>query len=143
MSQGARFNYVCDLSSVEKELLAKTRYNQLRLKQLTIPTSAISKDYAGWLHAVEASKDKDHIIIRVISNQNRGVNIHVPLTSDVDARYAKYRDLRYQIRNTEKVLITFPELTIFSTRQGELFLMADDFKIFDFLQMENEWNGGI
>lgn len=107
------------------------RYNRLKLKTIPISPKELSFDDTEYLHAVEAIKiDKYSIRIRVITNTYRGVNITIPYISET--LYHKYLDLRFQIRNTDKVLITFPEIYITgSSRQGELFLLAYDFKLYN------------
>ena len=128
-----RFTYADEFDS--DELTPQERYlasylssNRLAFVTLAIEPSQLSVDGSEWLHVVEATKRKNYIVIRVITNTYRGLNIWIP--NITDTLYAKYLDLRFQIRNSEKVLITFPELYIRSSGyKNELLLRANDFKL--------------
>jgi len=131
-----RYNFAseCDaepLTQEEKRLCSFVKNNSFPLKTITIPPEVLSIDGSEWLHAVEAIKShKNKFTIRIITNKQRGVNVIIPYMSET--LYHKYLDLRFQIRNTDKVLITFPELYIRgSSRQRELYLLAYDFKLYN------------
>ena len=96
----------------------------------TIP-EAISPNGTGFLQAVEATKHKDRIIIRVLIKNHHGINVHIPCPDSNVVMYHKYLDLRYSIRNTgDKILLTFPELFV-KNGKGGLYLYSTDFKVFD------------
>jgi len=130
-----RFNYASDcdkeiLSPEEKYYASFVSSNRLAFTVLPIPPSVLSTDGTEWLHAVEATKKDKKICIRVITNTYRGINVWIPITSET--LYLKYHDLRFQIRNSDKILVTFPELFIRSSGyKNELLLIANDFKVFD------------
>ena len=105
-----------------------------RLPLCTLPISAkdLTPDGSQFFHAVDAYADitatKQRVIrIRVITKDHRGVNVTIPRT---DILYQKFRDLRYQIRNSDYVQVAFPELFVMgSPFHHELHLRAYDFKI--------------
>jgi len=128
-----RYDFLDDLDDETKSTLQEPASFNSRLPicSLKIPASAISSDGTQWLHCVEATKRNNHIYIRVITNTKRGVNIMVPccITKEL---YYKFLDLRFQVRNQDKVLVTFPELYIQpSVRTRELYLRSYDFKVFN------------
>lgn len=131
-----RNNYLSDLDELTKALLYQEgAFNSRQpLCSLTVPPSAISPDGTEWLHSVDAIKKKTHhdmLCIRVITNTHRGVNVLIPLNTV--EMYYKYLDLRFQIRNQDKVLVTFPKLYVQSSShgRGELYLLSYDFKVYD------------
>lgn len=127
-----RYDYLKDLDDYSESLLQKESAFNARLPvvSLQLPPSAISPDGSEWLHCVEATKRNKRLYIRVVTNTNRGVNIMVPCIST--NMYYKFADLRFQVRNQDRVLVTFPELFIaHSGRRHELYLRANDFKLFD------------
>ncbi len=105
--------------------------------------SALSKDSSDWLHAVEADRKGDHISIRVITKDNRGVNVILPNAKD-RILYNKYRDLRFLIRNNDYILVTFPKLYVMPLKNVcGLYLLAHDFKVFNldyYSQSDNKQN---
>ena len=102
---------------------------RLPVNTLEIPPSAISPDGTQWLHCVEAVKQDDKLRLRIITNTHRGINVTIPCTT-LDMHY-KYCDLRFQVRHSERVMITFPKIFIRSSlhRGNEIYLLAYDFKI--------------
>lgn len=128
-----RYDYLRDLDAETRtELQKESAINsRLALCTLQVPPSAISPDGSEWLHCVEAIKKNNKAYIRVITNTNRGVNIMVPCHTT--EQYYKLMDLRFQVRNQDKVLVTFPELFIaHSGRRNELYLRTHDFKVFGY-----------
>lgn len=99
---------------------------------LPYPAKNLTTDGSEWFHAVDAYADitatRQRVIrIRVITKDHRGVNITIPRT---DILYQKFRDLRYQIRNTDYVMIAFSQLYVMgSPFRHELCLRAYDFKL--------------
>jgi hypothetical protein len=145
-----RFNFLDDLNDEEQE---PTRYNFVsesdaekirRLKstkickpifdRIRIPVNTLTKDGSDWFHAVEIVKEKtkknDEVIrIRVITKDHGGINVMIPLSGSADL-YKKYRDLRFLIRNTDYVSVTFPNIYVKKSPFGkQLFLFAYDFKV--------------
>ena len=109
--------------------------SRLPLRIIEIPPESISPDDTPWLHCVEVTKDKidansSLIRIRVITNTHRGVNINIRCSSPL--MNLKYRDLRFQVRNSDRVLVTFPELFITASKfdDRELYFTANDFKVY-------------
>lgn len=130
-------SYLKDYESpLTSDLESRLRYSsRMALKVLQVPPEAISPDGKEWLHCVEVTKDKisktsSLIRIRVITNTHRGVNITVRCNSPL--MNMKYLDLRFQVRNSDEVWVTFPELYITASHLGnrELYLTATDFKIY-------------
>lgn len=123
----SRYDYLSDSPkySYEKSYFL----SRLSVNTIEIKPSAISPDSTQWLHCVEATRRGDLLRLRIITNQHRGINVTVPCTTE--AMYYKYCDLRYQVRNSERVTITFPALfaKASSHRRNELYLLAYDFKI--------------
>lgn len=122
----------CDselLTPEEQHFCSFNRYNRFPLRALPISPDNLSVDGSEWLQTVDAVKvNKELIRIRVITKEQRGVNVTIPCISKT--LYEKYLDLRFQIRNSGKVLITFPELYIrASGYKNELYLVAHDFKV--------------
>jgi hypothetical protein len=77
----------------------------------------------------DKAKSGDVIRVRIITPKNGGLNIMIPMRESV-ALYEKYRDLRTLIRNSDTVLVTFPELYLKASPYGkQLFLLAYDFKV--------------
>lgn len=112
------------------------RYSRLPLTSLAIPPRALSPENSIWLHCVEATKDKvgKHtymIRIRVITNTHRGVNITI--NCHTKEMYEKYLDLRFQVRNSDYVLVTFPDIFVITSRHTnrELYLYTNDFFIYN------------
>jgi len=128
--------YLSDLDTQTRSMLQQGFYNsRLSFRVLNIPPTAISADGSEWLHCVEAIKEKidnHHVMrLRVITNTHRGVTITIPVNGkDMNM---KYLDLRFKIRNTDTVLVTFPELFVTTSRRvcNELYLRANDFKIYN------------
>lgn len=134
-----RYDYLRDLDDETKLTLQEQASFNSRMPvcSIKIPSCAISQDGTEWLHCVEATKRNNHIYIRVITNTKRGVNIMIPccITKEI---YYKFLDLRFQVRNQDKVLVTFPELYIQpSVRNRELYLRSYDFKVFNPNENEN------
>lgn len=102
-----------------------------QMQSLKIDAQTISPDNSQWLHCVEAQLRDGMIRLRVITNAEHGINILIPLKSK--ALYFKYLDLRYQIRNTDRIMITCPALYVKTSTKvsGLIYLMADDFKALD------------
>lgn len=135
-----RYDYLSELDEQTKETLSfqggrlDTSYP---LYELPIDIRSISLDKSIWLHAVEARqkhKNNNSIInIRVIININgadRGINVLIPNCHKNKALELKFLDLRFQIRNSDYVRITFPELFVKSLiNRKDLYLWAYDFKI--------------
>lgn len=121
-----------------KDINTKTlaSYGRLDTRQplCTLPISAkdLTPDGSQWFHAVDAYADTKTtgqrvIRIRVITKYHRGVNITIPRT---DILYQKFRDLRYLIRNSDYVQVSFPNLFVMgSPLRHELHLRAYDFKV--------------
>lgn len=126
-----RYDYLTEAD--EKPQSASPRqsvfYSRLPVNTLAIPPEAISQDGTQWLHCVEAIRDDNLLRIRVITNTYRGISVTVPMRSD-DMRL-KYLDLRFQVRNSDCVLVTFPKLFVRASPHGsrEMYLTARDFKI--------------
>ena len=126
-----RYNYSYSLDEETISLLQKqaSSNNRLPVCSVKIPASAISQDDTEWLHCVEAKRVKAKLYIRVITNTHRGINIMIPCNTT--EMYHKFMDLRFQVRNQDRVLVTFPELFIeYSGRRQELYLRSYDFKVF-------------
>ncbi len=132
-----RDSYIKDFDmDIPYDLERDTRFDsRLPLHVLEIPPEAISPDGTKWLHCVEVTKNKVDtdiylIRIRVITNTHRGINISVRCDSPL--MNLKYLDLRFQVRNSDRILVTFPQLFVSSSCQEnrELYLRANDFKIF-------------
>ena len=131
-----RYNFLRDVSPETLKTLELCQMNSRNsFKNLYIGMEAISPKGGKWIHAVETLRDYNSlgepvIIIRVIAESHRGLNVTIPCTSD--AMIAKYLDLRYLIRNTDRVLVSFFGLCVTgSPRPREIFLKAGDFKVFD------------
>lgn len=138
-----RYNYVSDLSETHPFTNPQTfkyesvgRYNsRLSMKELNLSPDALSPDYDEYLHVVEVTQTKKgqvtyEIILRVITKMHRGINIHIPCYTN--EMYEKYLDLRYQVRNRDYVLVTFPYIKIrSSSRERELYAYTSDFKVYD------------
>ena len=125
-----RYDYLHNLDADTKaNLQMQSAFNaRLPLVALTIKPNAISPDDNEWLHCVEATKRNNRIYIRVITNTDRGVNIMIPCNTV--EMYYKFMDLRFQVRNRDKVMVTFPELYVsHSGRKQELYLRSSDFKL--------------
>ena len=91
--------------------------------------NVLSKDGTEWLHAVEADRDGENIKIRIITKDNRGVNVVISNARD-RILYNKYRDLRFLIRNNDAVYVTFPQLKVMAIKNVRgLYLLAHDFKV--------------
>lgn len=125
--------YLRDLPTEQRNGLKISSYDFRNvLSSLPVSTSTISCDGSSWLHCVGAEKVKTkmgHMArIRVIRNPYGGVNITVPLNcKELDL---KFQDLRYQIRNRDTIMITFPEVYVCgSPFHHEIYLKAYDFKI--------------
>ena len=103
--------------------------SRLSVNTIELNPSALSPDGTQWLHCVEAVRHGDLLRLRIITNKHRGINVTIPCTSP--AMYYKYCDLRFQVRNSERVMITFPALFAKSSshRRNELYLLAYDFKL--------------
>lgn len=128
-----RQEYIRDLPLDQRKALQSSSFDyRNRMSSLPVATSTISNDGTSWLHCVSAEKVKTkqgHVArIRVIRHPYGGVNITVPLNcKELDF---KFHDLRYQVRNTDTVMITFPELYVCgSPSRFEVYLKAYDFKI--------------
>ena len=129
--------YVKELDRATVKELERSSYNsRLPLCCLPIPPEILSMDGTEWLHCVEAVKtsNKCHqsfLRIRVITNAFRGVTVTVPMVGKT--MHLKYLDLRFQIRNSDRVLITFPELYVGGSPHNhkEIYLCANDFKLYD------------
>lgn len=128
--------YLSDLDTQTRSQLKQGSYNsRLSFRSLSIPPTAISTDGSEWLHCVEAIKEKienRHVMrLRVITNTHRGVTITIPIYGqDMNL---KYLDLRFKIRNSDTVLVTFPDIFVTASRRvcNELYLRANDFKIYN------------
>jgi len=128
-----RYNYASDVDDSTKQLALQSRLST-RLPLCTLPISSkdLTPDGSEWFHVVDAFSDitatKQKVIrLRVITNSHRGVNVTIPSS---DILHQKYLDLRFQIRNTDYVLISFSELYVMgSPSHHELCLRAYDFKI--------------
>lgn len=105
------------------------------LYTIPIALNSITLGDSDFFHAVEAeNRTRQHnrlISIRIIANidgSSRGINVIIPCRDE--AMYAKFRDLRYQIRNNDWVSVTFPQLFVKSlSNRKDLFLWAEDFRI--------------
>jgi len=125
-----RYDYLHNLDADSKAYLQmQSAFNaRLPLIAIKVPPTAISPDGTECLHCVEATKRNNRIYIRVITNTDRGVNIMIPCNTV--EMYYKFMDLRFQVRNRDKVMVTFPELYVsHSGRKHELYLRASDFKL--------------
>ena len=131
-------DFLKDLRSFERKSIfdidTSYHYGRNALRALHIPTTLITKDDTGWLPCIGITKEKSmsgYIVagIRVIDKSNQGINIPVPLYCDDMMK--KYSDLRYKLRNTTGLMITFPELLVLASPNPyrEIFLQATDFKI--------------
>lgn len=125
-----RYTYGKEIDDETKKLMREGSQNlRFPLREVSVESQAISPNATDWLHCVGAYRKKNRAYIRVIS-QNRGVNIVVPILPDnSDIILAKLADLRFLVRNCDCIQITFPKITIRSGRQGELYLLAYDFKL--------------
>lgn len=126
-----RYNYCSDVDEETREILQAGKMNpRFPLREVSVEPKALAPDGTDWLHCVGAYRKGNRAYIRIISH-NRGMNVVVPLLPDTaDIMVAKLADLRFQVRNCECVFITFPQITIRSGRQGELYLLAYDFKLY-------------
>lgn len=124
-----RYNYAKDIDTNYSQSGKVYFASRLSFCTLELKPSAISPENSEWLHCVSATKDKDKLRLRVITNTHRGVNVTVPCRTD--SMYYKYLDLRYQIRNQENVQITFPAIYVNTSSHNnrELYLLAYDFKL--------------
>lgn len=124
-------NFALDLDEEAKEVMNMPWHfhSRLPLCFLSIPSSSISPDGTEWLHCVEAEKQKNFIRIRVITKSQRGVTVTV--YSETTALYYKYLDLRFQVRNSDRVMITFPAIYVQASPcvAKELYLTANDFRL--------------
>lgn len=125
-----RYTYGRDIDEETKELMKAGNQNlRFPLREVSVEPKAIAPNGTDWLHCVGAYRKGRRAYIRVIS-QNRGINIVVPILSDnSDIMLAKLADLRFQVRNCDCVQITFPKIIVRPGRQGELYLLAYDFKL--------------
>lgn len=128
-----RYNFTSDVDESTKQSALQGKLDtRLPLTTLPISLEDLTPDGSVWFHVVDAFADvtrtKQKVIrLRVITNSHRGVNVTIPSNSIL---HQKYRDLRFQIRNTDYVMITFPELYVMgSPFHHELCLRAYDFKI--------------
>lgn len=125
--------YLRDLPTEQRNGLKISSYDFRNvLSSLPVSTSTISNDGTPWLHCVGVEKEKTKqgyvARIRVIRHPHGGVNITVPL--DCKELEFKFHDLRYQVRNCDTVMITFPELYVLgSPFHYEIYLKAYDFRI--------------
>lgn len=123
----SRYDFLKDspVYSYDKSYFA----SRLSVNTIELKPSAISPDGTQWLHCVEAIRHGDKLRLRIITNKHRGINVTIPYHTD--AMYYKYCDLRFQVRNSDRVMITFPALfaKASSHRRNELYLLAYDFKI--------------
>lgn len=126
-----RYKFIEDLDEETKATLQMPgRFlSRLPLHVLPIPVNAISPDGSQWLHCVEARMESGLLRIRVIIKNHRGVTVTV--YSDCPEIYDKYRDLRFLIRNSHYVAITFPEIYVSRSKYmaSELYLTANDFRL--------------
>ena len=128
-----RYDFTSDVDDSTKQLALQGKLST-RLPLVTLPISVedLTPDGSVWFHIVDAfsdvTKTKQRVIrLRVITNSHRGVNVTIPSS---DILHQKYLDLRFQIRNMDYVMITFPELYVMgSPFHHELCLRAYDFKI--------------
>ena len=121
-----RYNYASDVDDSTKQLALQARLST-RLPLCTLPISSkdLTPDGSEWFHVVDAFSDITATKQKVI--RLRGVNVTIPSS---DILHQKYLDLRFQIRNTDYVLISFSELYVMgSPSHHELCLRAYDFKI--------------
>lgn len=129
----ARTEFIKDLPLDQRKALQTSSFdNRNVMSSLPIPTSTISNDGTPWLHCVGAEKVKTKqgyvARIRVIRHSHGGVNITVPL--NCKELELKFHDLRYQVRNCDTVMITFPELYVLgSPFHYEIYLKSYDFRI--------------
>lgn len=137
MSISNEFELDLDLDDDTTQGLKKGKYNsRLPFCYLSVPPEILSPDGSVWLHAVEALKTNHKVYssvlrVRVITNTHRGVTVTVPILTRT--MYLKYLDLRFRIRNSDLVLITFPELYVSGSpyNKKEIYLNASDFKVCD------------
>lgn len=126
-----RYDFLKDLDDSTKSLFQQSgRFlSRLPLCILSIPPSALSPDGSKWLHCVEAKKEKEFLRIRVIIKEHRGATITIHC--DSMEMYYKYIDLRFQVRNSDYVAVTFPEIYVGTSPHmaRELYLTANDFKL--------------
>lgn len=135
-----RYDFLSELNEQTKETLnlqgGKLNISN-HLYELPIEIQSLSLDKSIWLHAVEAEKKykKNKFIfgIRVIINLNgteTGINVLIPHRNKNEELNLKFLDLRYQIRNSDYVRVTFPQLYVKSlSNRIDLYLWAYDFKI--------------
>lgn len=134
-----RFDFLKDLDEDARQTINSSIKNGKLLTSeplytMPIDLHSISFD-SEFFHAVEAeNRTRQHnrlISIRIIANidgSSRGINVIIPYRDE--AMYAKFRDLRYQIRNNDWVSVTFPQLFVKSlSNRKDLFLWAEDFRI--------------
>ena len=95
---------------------------------LTIPCCTLSPDGKDAFHCVEATCKRRIASFRVITNLGYGINIRVNLNSH--DKYMEYRKIRFLVRNTDKVLLTFSDLFITaSVYKQELCVDASSFTL--------------
>ena len=128
-----RYDYAKDVDAATAAVARISSIDsRLPLTSVPVAPETISVDGSQWFHAVDAFADKSAtgqpvIRVRVIIDSHRGVNVTIPRT---ELLYHKFRDLRFQIRNSDCVMVTFPELYVMgSAFRHELCLRAYDFKM--------------
>lgn len=135
-----RYTYAKDVNDATASKIKKTAYTNMRLPLCTleIATEKLSRDNDCAFHVVDAMKRKNSmgrqvIILRIITNTNRGVNVIIPCENN-DILYDKYIDLRFLIRNKDSVYIEFPSIYVQGSKfRHELMLVAYDFRITNYM----------
>jgi len=140
----ARHDFISDLDEVTKDNLKLTGRPDARLKSIPIDPGILRYNGDNYLVATDVTREKpkrrrvleehEHIIrLHVLSDVEgyvQAFNVVIPCDSDVE--HQKYLDLKYQIRNTERVKVTFKNLRVSASIVGHaLYFKADDYKVFD------------
>lgn len=143
MEKALRYTFVSDLSKTHcftnpeayKQKNVGKYCSRIPVTQVKLSPDVLSPENDIYLHAVEVTIKKKNevlyeIIVRVITNMGHGMNVHIPCYTD--EMYEKYIDLKYQVRNDDYVLVTFPYIEIgASICNFELFAKASDFKVYN------------
>lgn len=120
---------LCDDNLTKEVLACMSR----PLRCLPLDTEAISPNPDGSLHCVEAIREKvnNSYVLRlrvIIKNYGGSVRVTIPC-ADSGNEYRRFLRLRYSIRNSDVVLISFKNLRVYACDYAKLYLFAQDFTV--------------
>lgn len=131
---------VNDAVRQQLDLIHSSAHGAGVMTRINIQTCNLRNSGEIYVHAVEASKKRIHDIdgdiifakIRVIADVNgyeQGLTVSVPCNTKLQEK--KYEDLRYLIRNRDRIMLEFKDLEISRTIKipRGLYFTASDYRV--------------